>query len=73
MSEDLQTISERHKLLLEVFDIEVLVYDEGHVEVSVELPEPMDNFVLAIDDLTEIVHFVEKHGEVIVKPDEETA
>jgi len=66
MSEQLQSITERHKLTLEVCNVEVVVYDEGCVEISIELPEEMDNFVLAVDELGEIVQFVEKHGEVSI-------
>ena len=62
-------ISERHKLSLEVGDVEVVVYHEGHVEISFGLPERMDNFVLSVSELTEIVQFVEKHGEVSIQPE----
>lgn len=49
-------------------DVEVLVFDDGDVRIEFLNPDPNGSyyFKLSVDQLAEIVSFVEKHGQVHV-------
>lgn len=63
------SVVERHRLQnTEYVDIELTITDEGEVWIQFEMADG-PYFRVTADQLTEIVQFVEKHGEISIQPE----